>query len=372
LRVVIIDDEQKSIDYLQYLLNNFNEVKIVGKYTNPEKLIKELPKLHIDVAFVDMKMGKLHGLEVAESVSSIYPHIEIIFVTAYPEFALEAYEVNALDYLLKPVDIKRLEKTIDKLNFRISNYIRNKQKKEKNDTYLIAQIMGEFLLYDSEMTEVKWRTKKVKELFAFLWHHNEHGVNRSQILMALWPDLLEEKAIAMLHTTVYELRKEIHSYGFEAPVIFRNERYVLNVTVKSDLDKLKNILSTTEVTQSKVSDLIKFYIGDYLENESYEWAFHEQEKIKSNYLRYLERYVFKEYDKNKRSYLVKEILRKMIQLEPYKKEYIILLVEYYGETNNYKEMSELLLKVSNSWEDDLGLKLPREIVELYSKYINYR
>src|SRR5690625_2924556 len=204
MKVIIIDDEQNAIIYLEHLLSNFKEVKIVGTYTNPKILIEELPKIDFDVTFIDIKMGEISGLEVAESISSMYPFIEIIFVTAYSEFALRAYEVNALDYLLKPVDINRLEKTIDKLNFRISNYSKNKKKKIEYNTYLIAQVMGEFLLFDSKMTEVKWRTKKVKELFAFLWQHHKQGVNRSQILMALWPELPEENAIAMLHTTVYE------------------------------------------------------------------------------------------------------------------------------------------------------------------------
>jgi len=368
MKVIIIDDEQNAIIYLEHLLSNFKEVKIVGTYTNPKILIEELPKIDFDVTFIDIKMGEISGLEVAESISSMYPFIEIIFVTAYSEFALRAYEVNALDYLLKPVGIKRLEKTIDKLNFRISNY---SKKKYENNTYLIAQVMGEFLLYDSKMTEVKWRTKKVKELFAFLWHHNGQGVNRSQILMALWPELLEENAIAMLHTTVYELRKVIHSYGFENPVVFRNGRYVLNVTVKSDLEKLKNILDTFVVTELKIKEVNKLYIGDYLESESYDWSLHEKEKIKSNFLRYLEHFILRLYDENSLNYIVKDTLVKMIQLEPYKKEYISLLVEYYGKTNNYKAMNELLIKVRRSWENELGLKIPSEIVELYNKYINY-
>src|SRR5690625_4913254 len=123
MKVIIIDDEQLAVDVLEILLNKINGIEIVGKYTDPQMALLDIPKLNIDVDFIDMEMGELHGLEVAEIIQSTYPnHIEIVFVTAYPQFALEAFEVNAIDYLLKPVIQERLETTIHKVARRLGDY----------------------------------------------------------------------------------------------------------------------------------------------------------------------------------------------------------------------------------------------------------
>lgn len=112
-RVILIDDELLAIRRLEKLLLPFGkDLEIVSKATNGEEAIQMINELKPDVIFLDIQMPELNGFEVLERIEH-QPFV--IFSTAYDEYALKAFESNSIDYLLKPVDAKRLEKAIDKL-----------------------------------------------------------------------------------------------------------------------------------------------------------------------------------------------------------------------------------------------------------------
>ncbi len=367
MKVVIIDDEQLAVDVLEILLSKIKGIEIIGKYTDPQIALADIPKLNADVAFVDMEMGELHGLELAEIIQSKYPnHLEIVFVTAYPQFALDAFEVNAIDYLLKPVIQERLEQTIEKLERRLGNYQKSQEQVKQTKEDLFVQVMGSFHLIDTNGNEVKWRTRKVKELFVYLWHQQEKGVHRSELITHLWPDTTEDRAKALMHTTVYQLRKVIREIGFEKPVILRNEHYVLNIHVNSDLDQLNKLLTSSSINTETIEKILELYQGNYLEIEDYDWAISKQETIKSLFLAYLEKFVSTNHDFEN---LIEVCLRKMIQLEPYKEQYAYLLLDYYGKTKDMKKMSTLFQDIKEKWIEELGVDIPTDLQDIYVEHI---
>src|SRR5690625_2416915 len=191
MRVILIDDERLALEVLKISLLEIDGMEIVGMFTDPEQAREEMSQLKVDVVFLDMEMGSIHGLAFAEELMTIYPHVEVVFVTAYSEFAVEAFEVNAVDYLLKPVNVERLKKTIHKLDEKLKLY-----GKDSGDEFeeLFIQAMGHFRLFDKYQTEVKWRTRKAKELFAYLWHHRGHAIHKARIIEDLWWDFDEERA----------------------------------------------------------------------------------------------------------------------------------------------------------------------------------
>ena len=114
MRVLLIDDEVLALNVLASMLTKLDDIVIVGKYTDPEVAYQELSSLQVDVILLDMDMGPIHGIGFAEKLLAEYSHLEIIFVTAHPQFALEAFNVNAIDYLLKPLNMPRLKKAMEK------------------------------------------------------------------------------------------------------------------------------------------------------------------------------------------------------------------------------------------------------------------
>ncbi len=112
MKAIIIDDERLARNELRKLLQDFPQVEVVDEASNAKEGIEKIEALNPDLIFLDIQMPGKTGFDMLEELDKA-PHV--IFTTAYDEYALKAFEVNALDYLLKPVDTKRLSDAIIKL-----------------------------------------------------------------------------------------------------------------------------------------------------------------------------------------------------------------------------------------------------------------
>jgi len=121
LSAVVVDDEQLARDELRYLLDQIGGVEVLGQAGNGVEALTTIEKLQPDVVFLDVQMPGLTGFEVARRLLDSRAASQIIFVTAYDQHAIEAFEVNAVDYLLKPVDQTRLEVAVDRTRRRIAS-----------------------------------------------------------------------------------------------------------------------------------------------------------------------------------------------------------------------------------------------------------
>jgi two-component system LytT family response regulator len=112
MRALVIDDERLARKELINLLNQLETVEVVGEAVNVEDAKEKIDQLQPDVIFLDIQMPEKTGFDLLEELDQL-PHV--IFTTAYDEYALKAFQVNALDYLLKPIEPKRLEDAVQKL-----------------------------------------------------------------------------------------------------------------------------------------------------------------------------------------------------------------------------------------------------------------
>lgn len=113
MRAIIIDDERLARTELKKLLQDYPEVEVVDEATNAEEGLAKIESLQPDLIFLDIQMPGKTGFDM---LAQLEKSPQVIFTTAYDEFALKAFEVNALDYLLKPVEPKRLADAVHKLN----------------------------------------------------------------------------------------------------------------------------------------------------------------------------------------------------------------------------------------------------------------
>ncbi|MHB8336443.1 MAG: LytR/AlgR family response regulator transcription factor [Ignavibacteriaceae bacterium] len=112
MKALIIDDERLARVELRRLLSPFKEINIVGEAINADDAISKINELNPDLIFLDIQMPGKNGFELLEELDSVPI---VIFTTAYDEYALKAFEYNAMDYLLKPIEPKRLEETVKKI-----------------------------------------------------------------------------------------------------------------------------------------------------------------------------------------------------------------------------------------------------------------
>jgi len=113
MRTIIIDDERLARNELRRLLENFPKVDIVGEAANADEALPMIDDLQPDLLFLDIQMPGKNGFELLQAIEGKAP--EVVFTTAYDEYAIKAFEFNALDYLLKPVDLSRLSEAIHRV-----------------------------------------------------------------------------------------------------------------------------------------------------------------------------------------------------------------------------------------------------------------
>lgn len=115
IKAIVVDDELPAREELIYIFQSFKNIEIIGEASHGIEALELNRKLKPDLIFLDIEMPKYSGIDVARKIMK-EPHIPfIVFVTAYGEYALEAFEVNAIDYILKPISIERLSKSMDKI-----------------------------------------------------------------------------------------------------------------------------------------------------------------------------------------------------------------------------------------------------------------
>lgn len=112
LRAFVVDDERLATERLTRLLESTGQVQVVGTVTDPEEALERLRTTDVDVLFLDIQMPGLTGFDV---VARLERDIPVVFTTAYDRYALDAFDANSVDYLLKPVEPERLARCIDKL-----------------------------------------------------------------------------------------------------------------------------------------------------------------------------------------------------------------------------------------------------------------
>ncbi len=113
MKTLIIDDERLARNELRRLLDNFPKIEIVGEAANAEEALMMIDELQPELLFLDIQMPGKNGFELLQSIEGRTP--EVIFTTAFDEYAIKAFEFNALDYLLKPVELHRLSEAIHRV-----------------------------------------------------------------------------------------------------------------------------------------------------------------------------------------------------------------------------------------------------------------
>lgn len=121
LKALVVDDEQLAREELCFLLAQVSGVEVVGQAANGIEAVGLIEDLSPDLIFLDVQMPGMNGFEVARQMLGRDSAAEIVFVTAYDQYAIEGFQVNAVDYLLKPVDTARLEQAVQRTRRRLQS-----------------------------------------------------------------------------------------------------------------------------------------------------------------------------------------------------------------------------------------------------------
>ncbi len=366
LKVIVIDDQIHSVTLLEHFLQEIDGIQVAATYTCPREAMANLKEIHPDVIFLDIEMPNANGIKIAEQVWQLVDTCEIVFVTAYDSYALDAFAVHAFDYILKPVDGKRLAKTIANINRRRTGIT---PVSVAQSPILKAQFMGDFVLFDLDGSPINWRTQKVKELCAYLLHHREF-VHRAKIIEDLWPNTPHEKVHNTLYTSVYQLRKGLERQGLVGVLQYTDERYSLHLDIPSDVREIESLIDSFK--PENVPNIINLTAYEYLEREDYRWSFDKREQLRTRLLHVLEEVsILSAKGRNIDEKYLEPCLKKLVALDPYNELYTKQLIQYYIGIRNISQAVRTYENFNNLLWEDLKEKPSFETRKLMNQFIKY-
>jgi two-component system LytT family response regulator len=268
LKVIIVDDEYPACVKLEKQLKESGLAEVADKFTEPLKALDYLKQTKVDAVFLDIEMPDMDGIELSSRILDIDENIAFVFVTAYNQYAVEAFRLNAIDYLLKPVYPDRLTETLRR--------IINQKRIDINPGKLKVQCFGKFSVSDGSH-RIRFRTEKAEELMAFLIDSKCDFISRSIIIDNLWEDFDGDRAIIHFNTTLYYVKKALLPYKARISILYDRGSYKLDANAIDcdylkfcSLEKRKEAISRENIfTYEEAASL---YSGEYLSGCDYDWA----------------------------------------------------------------------------------------------------
>ncbi|WP_246627825.1 response regulator [Paenibacillus oenotherae] len=288
---MLVDDEKLALSILSRQLEKVGGIDIVLELMNAESALQAVSRQVVDVVFLDIEMPGQNGIALAEAIQSVQPEVQIVFVTGYDEYAIKAFELNAIDYLLKPVALERLTRTVERVSEQIS--LRHRLVKSRftaSDGLKIpeAPLFHCFqrmeLEYEGGKWEpIRWRTNKAQELFALLLLRHGQLIRKDILLETLWPEVDYKRGYTQLYTAIYQIRKTITSIGIKCIITSNENGYKMEIpNLRLDTELWERGIEEAPPISAATIDshlkLAEMYAGDYLADYDYAWA--ESERLR--------------------------------------------------------------------------------------------
>ena len=372
LRIVIVDDEQPAIDLLKILLEGTGRVTCVGEYCRPSEAATAIAKLQPDAAFLDIEMPGVNGVALAEDLLDRVADIDIVFVTAFSHYAVEAFEINAVDYLLKPA----LQKNVDRAVARLAGRKRLKTASSSINTGVQIHGFGKLEVRKAVTGNLlKWRTAKVEELFAYLLYHRGTIVQKGKIIEDLWPECEQNIADNNLHTSVYKLKKTFKENTIDISVTFAGGGYVMDPgpAIRYDVADFEAFIAKETAleadTVSEFEQTAALYQGDYLGEKDYLWGIAERTRLQK-YFADLAKQLARHYMHTANFRKAEKVLLRSVGFLPYDEDAYELLLKVCSLQGDRPAMIKYYETIQTSLQRELGIQPRPSLKRLYESLIN--
>ena len=251
VKILLVDDEQLQLLRLEKACKAVLPDAEYSCYTNPVKALEENKETSFDVAFLDIEMPSINGIQLAKKLKKINPLMKVIFVTAYNDYALQAFAVHASGYIMKPVSEAKIREEVDQLQ-NIAPLVSSKK--------LQIKCFGNFEVF-CKGEPVKFSYKKSKEVFAYLVDREGSAIDINELNAVLW----EEDHPSYLRNLIADIQKTLKALDCEDVFVKRrNECYI-------DVDKVD--CDAYEYKKDN-PNAVRLYRGEYM--MQYSWPIFEE------------------------------------------------------------------------------------------------
>ncbi len=370
MKVMLVDDEPAMLLAMRRLLSKMEGVELVGSFQSAKEALYFVQQEKVELAFLDIKIAEDDGLELARSLRLINRTLDIVFTTSHSEFAIQAFDVYPLDYMVKPISRLRLAQTIAQAANRHNVSLNNG--KESTIKPLLVRGLGCFEVSDNQGETVKWISKKSMELFAYLLVNQGRGTTRTRILEDIFPEMPLKNAETYLHTAIYQIRKVLSPNGLKEMVLSVQDQYRVNVDL-ADVDFIQfeqGVKAITEINQTNAAAAIMLeeqYTGELFEDKSFDWVAMERERFAIMYDSLAKRLA---------SWLAAEkryreaalIARRIVSRNEFEEDSNLLLLKILGAMGDRQSFYSCYEHYTQLLQQELGVRPSDEIREIYEQY----
>lgn len=369
MKVTLVDDERLALLRLEKMLGEFSDCQVTETFLRAEPAIEHIAEIQPDAVFLDIHMPELNGLKATERIRSIAPDTKIIYVTAHDEFAVEAFKLEATDYLVKPVRRERLSRTIQRLR-------RSMKTEPPKDEGLLYHCLGAMQLSkpDGEQQVLKWRTTKAKELFAYLLFHRGKVISKNVLLELFWPELDERKGLANLQTSINRIRSVWKDTVGENYISIRYSQfgYVLEIKeLRIDAEEWEQELRRLNpVSIEQVSEhqrLFDRYRGNFYEEDNYVWAEGERQRLKALWLQHA-RQLGQFYCARSMPIEAIGVYHQLQKQDPLHEDSCLALMNLYAQQNDADSVDKQYQFIVRTLDREAGVGPGPDIVEWYARW----
>ena len=371
MRTIIIEDDNLISEIEKIIIGKNKYLNVVGCFNDSYEALEKIEELCPEVIFLDINMPKINGIEVARRINEINNNVQIIFVTAYEKYALQAFKVNAIDYIVKPITEEDINIAVRKI-LKYKNGISFLKKEEKRNKIFT---LGKFEAYGNiENKLIKWPTAKVEELFAYFVTKRGKATDKWKLCELLWPTVEPAKALHNLHNSIYRLKQSLKANGIENIINYEKGYYSINISnMYCDLWECEDLmmlnLDLSDENKDKYEKIIKIYNGNLFQNQDYIWAIDLKEELDRFFLNIGKKLSMYYYNKGS-YYKSEEILRRIIKENSLDEDLIDLAMKNEFQFKNKIGIINTFKTLKNSLRAELDV-VPRSSTEkLYLELIN--
>ena len=221
MRILCVDDERLALQMLEQAVKKAKPEAQVLAFKFQDELIDEAAKNGCDVAFLDIHMRGMNGVEVAKELKKINPKMNIIFVTGFSEYTGDAMRLHASGYIMKPVTKEKVEAELSDLRFPIV---------PKSDALLRVQCFGNFDVFTPDGKPLHFERSKAKEVFAYLVHRHGSSCTKKEIAAILFEDMpYDSKQQIYVQKIMSALMKSLREAGAEKVIEKSYNNIAVNV-----------------------------------------------------------------------------------------------------------------------------------------------
>lgn len=253
MRALCVDDERLLLDALRRAVERSPDIEEAFGFTDELAALEWAAANPVDIAFLDVRMHELDGLEMAQRLRALYPNLPVVLCTGFAEYALEAFRLHISGYLTKPIRAAEVQREIDHIKSLRGAPQPPPQKK------LHVRCFGSFEAY-MDGQPLSFRRRKTRELLAYLVDRQGAVISTRELCAALWEDDNENR-MDYLHHLLSDLRGALRRAGVEEVLLNTPVGYAVNVPML-DCDYYDYLAGKP--------DAVRAYVGEYMAR--YSWA----------------------------------------------------------------------------------------------------